>query len=565
MGVGRALSPACVALVAGLAPGLQLATAAAAGNPAFIVYVTERHGQGVARLSHDAAGNVVVDNGFLTGLPPQGPDYVLFDQYGDALVSNTDQGSIVRIDPTRARPPQQVNDRLIPDVGDLALDPAQDRVWAVAEGHDGVFVVTLSGDAAGSTAQLDPADLHRLTGLAFGGSAGRLFVSSLDGAVDELSPADGHLVRTLVTGGSLRGLTYEPAGGHLFASGCVDAGNQHGLCEISIGTDSAPELVLTKVHTAIDGDGLNPDADGDILVAGGDCCLWHLNPGSEGVAELATTIRSADDVSPAIGLGSPPDNPPPFPAPQRGFWLAGADGGVFPFAAPGPGSLGGGHLNRPIVAVVRGHLGRGYWLIAADGGVFPFGPGVAGYGSTGNLRLNSPIVAAASTPDGRGYWLAAADGGVFPFGDAAGYGSAAGRHLNRPIVAMAASPLGGYWLVAADGGVFPFGPGAAGYGTLGAGPLNQPIVAVSGTADGQGYWLVARDGGVFPFGDARGYGSAAGRPLAAPVVGVAPTSDGAGYWLAAADGGVFPFGDAPGFGSAAGTPLARPVVAIAGA
>ena len=81
--------------------------------------------------------------------------------------------------------------------------------------------------------------------------------------------------------------------------------------------------------------------------------------------------------------------------------------------------------------------GEGYWLVGADGGVFAFGD-AAFYGSEGGKRLNASIVGMAATPDGGGYWLVGADGGVFAFGDAAFYGSEGGKRLNASIVGMAA-------------------------------------------------------------------------------------------------------------------------------
>ena len=83
----------------------------------------------------------------------------------------------------------------------------------------------------------------------------------------------------------------------------------------------------------------------------------------------------------------------------------------------------------------------GYWVVGADGGIFSFGEAKF-YGSTGGLRLNSPILGLAATPDGAGYWLVAADGGIFSFGDARFYGSTGALKLNKPVVGMAATTLG---------------------------------------------------------------------------------------------------------------------------
>jgi len=109
----------------------------------------------------------------------------------------------------------------------------------------------------------------------------------------------------------------------------------------------------------------------------------------------------------------------------------------------------------------------GYREVAADGGVFSF-KDAQFYGSMGGKHLNAPVVGMAATPDGKGYCLVASRGGVFSFGDAQFYGSMGAKHLNAPVVGMAATPDGkGYWLVASDGGVFSFGD-AQFYGSMGA-------------------------------------------------------------------------------------------------
>jgi hypothetical protein len=97
----------------------------------------------------------------------------------------------------------------------------------------------------------------------------------------------------------------------------------------------------------------------------------------------------------------------------------------------------------------------GYWLLGADGGVFTFGT-AAFKGSTGAMTLNAPVVAMTPTATGNGYWLVASDGGIFAFGDARFYGSTGAIKLNQPIVSMTRTAAG-YLLVAADGGVFTFG------------------------------------------------------------------------------------------------------------
>ncbi len=244
-----------------------------------------------------------------------------------------------------------------------------------------------------------------------------------------------------------------------------------------------------------------------------------------------------------------------------GYRLVATDGGVFSFCEPFYGSMGGQHLNAPVVGMAATPSGAGYWEVGSDGGIFSFG-NAAFHGSTGSLHLNAPIVGMAATADGGGYWLVASDGGIFAYGDAGFYGSAGSIHLNKPIVGMAATADGkGYWLVASDGGIFAYGD-ATFHGSAGSIHLNKPVVGMAATPDGHGYWLVASDGGIFTYGDAAFHGSAGSIALNRPVVGMAATPDGGGYWLVASDGGIFTYGDAVFHGSTGGAVLAAPIVAM---
>ena len=206
----------------------------------------------------------------------------------------------------------------------------------------------------------------------------------------------------------------------------------------------------------------------------------------------------------------------------------------------------------------------GYWEVAADGGIFAFG-GARFYGSMGGSHLNAPIVGMAATPDGGGYWEVAADGGIFAFGDAAFFGSMGGSHLNSPIVGISSSTDGGgYRLVASDGGIFAFGDAPFSGSMGGVPPRPSPMVGTANDTNHRG--LLG--------GRRRRRGLRLRRrpllrvdrrasALAAPIVGMAETSDGSGYRFAAADGGVFSF-SAPFFGSTGGIRLAEPIVGMAG-
>lgn len=74
------------------------------------------------------------------------------------------------------------------------------------------------------------------------------------------------------------------------------------------------------------------------------------------------------------------------------------------------------------VAIISTPSGNGYWCVDADGGVFCYGDATF-HGSMGGEHLNAPIVGGAAHPRGGGYWLYAKDQGVFAFGAALYLGS----------------------------------------------------------------------------------------------------------------------------------------------
>ena len=228
------------------------------------------------------------------------------------------------------------------------------------------------------------------------------------------------------------------------------------------------------------------------------------------------------------------------PAPHDGYQEVASDGGLFSFAEPGflpgfYGSMGGQHLNAPIVGATPDPNDGGYLEVASDGGIFSFAPpGVTPdfFGSMGGQHLNAPIVGIAFDPYDGGYLEVASDGGIFSFAPAFNtpdfFGSMGGQHLNAPIVGITFDPHdGGYLEVASDGGIFSFAPPGAGadfYGSMGGQHLNAPIVGITFDPNDGGYLEVASDGGIFSFAPpgagADFFGSMGGQHLNGPIVGM---------------------------------------------
>jgi hypothetical protein len=207
------------------------------------------------------------------------------------------------------------------------------------------------------------------------------------------------------------------------------------------------------------------------------------------------------------------------------------------------GSLPSLHLApaAPIVGIAVTHDGGGYWLDGADSGVFAFGgapyctvpvvssgPAVAPGFVTGRVW----DIGIAAQPGAVGYYLVSSGGGGVAFpgpGQPCGgsppftnYGNIsffAGGSLAAQISGVSAPGSGkGVWIVGIDGGVFApivigqnqTDPSASFFGSLpglGISP-SAPIIGIASPPNGGGYWLLGADGGVFSFGNARFHGSA---------------------------------------------------------
>ena len=254
----------------------------------------------------------------------------------------------------------------------------------------------------------------------------------------------------------------------------------------------------------------------------GDAAFFGSLPG-EGIAPAA----------PIVGIAATPDG--------KGYWLAGADGGVFGFGdARFYGSLPQQRIvpsanylaitHDAIVGISSDPAGGGYWLVGADGGVFGFGAAryVGSATQPGNIvpgLTDEPFVGISATADGNGYFEVGYLGGAIAFGDAAKTNGAPTNLENVTLASfisgiVAAPADGGAWLVASDGGVFAAPPDPTGSPPpfLGSLPSEHvvpaaPIVGIAATASSKGYWLVGADGGVFGLGDAGFYGSAGGSRL----------------------------------------------------
>jgi hypothetical protein len=131
-----------------------------------------------------------------------------------------------------------------------------------------------------------------------------------------------------------------------------------------------------------------------------------------------------------------------------GVYAIGSDGGVFTYDAPFLGSVydaialvrgvpaGSVRPDQPVVGITVDPDGDGYWLVGADGGVFTFDapfrgslPAIVPF-----EQLFAPVT--EMVPFGNGYLLLGADGGVFNFSNQPFSGSAS-QLANTPITGIA--------------------------------------------------------------------------------------------------------------------------------
>ena len=143
-------------------------------------------------------------------------------------------------------------------------------------------------------------------------------------------------------------------------------------------TSGATTLCTTPVLTS-SGQGSCTSTNAPV---GRDTIVAHYSGDADHLASTSTTTLTV--------LAPPPPPPPPPPPVTRGYWLVGSDGGIFSFgSAAFHGSMGGIHLQRPVVGTRPPGTRNGYWLVASDGGIFSFGDS-SFYGSIPGLGLCIP-------------------------------------------------------------------------------------------------------------------------------------------------------------------------------
>jgi len=164
----------------------------------------------------------------------------------------------------------------------------------------------------------------------------------------------------------------------------------HGARSLGTFSGPSPEVVIPSDLAPVQGVGGGPlrpgtyvlrvdgvDCDHDIEVVAGDPAAFN----EVAVAVLPSGVMLVTDSQGAV-----------------------LSYGTSPFGAgTSLAEVPGISLNSPIVGMGVTPSGGGYWLVGADGGVFAFGDAVF-VGSLGGVSLVSPVVGMGVTPSGGGYW-----------------------------------------------------------------------------------------------------------------------------------------------------------------
>jgi hypothetical protein len=212
-----------------------------------------------------------------------------------------------------------------------------------------------------------------------------------------------------------------------------------------------------------------------------------------------------------------------------GYWLVATDGGVFSFgnanfygSIPGIGlapayTSSPKRLSAPIVGIVPTADQKGYFMVGADGGVFTFGDAKFEGSCPGIGGCAGAAVAVMPDASGKGYWIVTNVGDVYSFGDAVYHGGPGPQ--GSPVTAAVRTPSGGgYLILLANGTVDAYGNAVKLGGPVGVANAFNPATAIFTTSDGGGYWVALANGAVYNYGDAPNDGGTAGTPLNGSII-----------------------------------------------
>ena len=206
--------------------------------------------------------------------------------------------------------------------------------------------------------------------------------------------------------------------------------------------------------------------------------------------------------APVVGMSATYDH--------KGYYLVGADGGVFAFGdAQYDGGLNGGSKYGKItypgnVIGIAAYKGGGYWIMTSTGATYAFGNAP----SLGNATGSTGIVSINSSPDGKGYYAISETNQGYNFDDDTSCGNSTyAPSANDYSVQAITINNGGCVMVDAAGNViestnYTLTYGQMGVNTTTGGSFASPVVGAASTGDQKGYWMVEANGHVYSYGDA---------------------------------------------------------------